>query len=118
IPPGADGLSNYETVDNVTLEVGFTKDRILGYRFRPAVIREMHRPEFVDPAGAEGQRIMNRLWDAVDALPPWEGASPPDAPPAQPEPEDTPIPTPEPTEVATPVPTPPATATATATGTP
>ena len=52
------------------MELGFTKDRLLGYRIRPVVIRAhsrdwpwLYRPEFVDPAG-EGRVILDRIWNA------------------------------------------------------
>ncbi len=56
-----------ETTQSVLLEVGFSADRIIGYRVRPVVIRLNYRPEFVDPAGDEGRDILTRLWDATDA---------------------------------------------------
>lgn len=54
------------TTQSVLLEVGFSKDRILGYRVRPVVIRRDYQPELVDPRGAEGQQILARLWRATD----------------------------------------------------
>ena len=63
------------TTQGMLMELGFTKDRLLGYRIRPVVIRAhssrlpwLYRPEFVDPAG-EGRPIMNRIWNATDLLP-------------------------------------------------
>ena len=57
-----------ETTQGVVLEAGFDRDRLLGYRLRPIVIRDLHRPEPVDPAG-EGAPILRRIWDAADRLP-------------------------------------------------
>ena len=64
-----------QTTQGMLMELGFTKDRLLGYRVRPVVIRAhsaqlpwLYRPEFVDPAG-EGRQIMNRIWNATDRLP-------------------------------------------------
>ena len=54
------------TTQSVLLEVGFSKDRILGYRVRPVVIRRNYQPELVDPRGAEGTEILERLWTATD----------------------------------------------------
>ncbi len=63
------------TTQGMLMELGFTKDRLLGYRIRPVVIRAhssqlpwLYRPEFVDPAG-EGRPIMDRIWMATDRLP-------------------------------------------------
>ncbi len=63
------------TTQGMLMELGFTKDRLLGYRVRPVVIRAhsrdlpwLYRPEFVDPAG-EGRPIMDRIWNATDRLP-------------------------------------------------
>lgn len=63
------------TTQGMLMELGFTKDRLLGYRIRPVVIRAhssdlpwLYRPEFVDPA-TEGRPIMDRIWDATDRLP-------------------------------------------------
>ena len=65
-----------ETTQGMAMDLGFTADRLIGYRIRPVVIRgfpELHRglyrPEFVDPAGA-GRPILDRIWDAQDRLPP------------------------------------------------
>ena len=55
------------TTQSLILEVGLASDRVLGFRLRPVVVREIHRPEFVDPAG-EGAAILRRLWRATDAL--------------------------------------------------
>ncbi len=57
-----------ETMQGMVLEVGLTRDRVLGFRLRPTVIRDLHRPEFVDPAG-EGAPILARVWAASDRLP-------------------------------------------------
>ena len=54
------------TTQSVLLEVGFSEDRILGYRVSPVVIRLDYQPELVDPRGAEGQQILARLWRATD----------------------------------------------------
>jgi poly-gamma-glutamate synthesis protein (capsule biosynthesis protein) len=63
------------TTQGMLMELGFTQDRLLGYRIRPVVIRAhsnqlpwLYRPEFVDPAG-EGRPIMDRIWNATDRLP-------------------------------------------------
>ena len=63
------------TTQGMLMELGFTADRLLGYRIRPVVIRShsrelpwIYRPEFVDPA-AEGWPIMDRIWNATDRLP-------------------------------------------------
>ena len=65
-----------ETTEGMTIELGFTADRLLGYRIRPIVIRGtdelgrgLFRPEFVDPAG-RGRPILDRIWDAQDRLSP------------------------------------------------
>lgn len=55
------------TTQSVLLEVGFDRERILGYRLRPIVIRHNYRPEAVDPAG-EGRAILNRVWASTDAV--------------------------------------------------
>ena len=64
-----------ETAQGMVIELGFTAERLIGYRIRPVVIRgdggEVHwiyRPEFVDPAG-EGRAVLDRIWDAQDRLP-------------------------------------------------
>jgi len=64
-----------ETTQGMAMELGFTADRLLGYRIRPVVIyglpelhRGLYRPEFVDPA-TEGRPILDRIWDAQDRLP-------------------------------------------------
>ena len=69
------------TTQGMLMELGFTKDRLLGYRIRPVVIRAhsnqlpwLYRPEFVDPAG-EGRPIMNRIWNATDRLPARQDAA-------------------------------------------
>ena len=63
-----------ETTQGMLVELGFSKDRLLGYRVRPVVVRAhsrelpwLYRPEFVDPAG-EGRPIMDRIWNATDRL--------------------------------------------------
>ena len=57
------------------MELGFTAERLIGYRIRPVVIRGdgggprwIYRPEFVDPAG-EGRAILDRVRGAQDRLP-------------------------------------------------
>ena len=64
-----------ETTQGMVLELGFTPDRLIGYRIRPIVIRGdggearwIYRPEFVEPA-AEGRPILDRIWQAQDRLP-------------------------------------------------
>lgn len=64
-----------ETTQGMAMDLGFTADRLIGYRIRPIVIRGLpeltrglYRPEFVDPAG-EGRVILDRIWDAQDRLP-------------------------------------------------
>ena len=70
-----------ETTQGMAMDLGFTADRLIGYRIRPVVIRGLpeftpgryrteglYRPEFVDPAG-EGRVILDRIWDAQDRLP-------------------------------------------------
>lgn len=63
------------TTQGMLMELGFSKDRLLGYRIRPVVIRRhsselpwIYRPEFVDPA-KEGRPILDRIWNATDRLP-------------------------------------------------
>ena len=56
-----------ETQQGVAVELGFTADRLLGFRLRPYVIRQQHRPEFVTAAG-EGGAILDRVWEATDRL--------------------------------------------------
>ena len=67
------------TTQGMVLEAGFTRDRLLGFRLRPIVIRGdpaahrgLYRPELVDPA-REGAPIMRRVWDATDRLPARDG---------------------------------------------
>ena len=64
-----------ETTQGMVTELGFTQERLIGYRIRPIVIRGdggevrwIYRPEFVDPAG-EGRPILDRVWRAQDRLP-------------------------------------------------
>ena len=64
-----------ETTQSLVIELGFTAERLLGYRIRPVVVRGdegdyhwIYRPEFVDPAG-EGRPILERIWEAQDRLP-------------------------------------------------
>ena len=63
------------TTQGMLMELGFTSERLIGYRIRPVVIRAhssqlpwSYRPEFVDPAG-EGRPILDRIWNAQDRLP-------------------------------------------------
>jgi hypothetical protein len=56
-----------ETTQGMLLEVGFTKQRVLGYRLRPEVIRDRYQPALVDLAG-EGAPILQRVWEASDQL--------------------------------------------------
>ena len=69
------------TTQGMVLEVGVTRDRLLGFRLRPIVIRGdpaarrgLYRPDLVDPA-REGAPIMRRVWDASDRLPARDGES-------------------------------------------
>lgn len=64
-----------QVTQGMLMELGFTADRLLGYRVRPVIIRAhsnelpwRYRPEFVDPAAA-GRPIMERIWNATDRLP-------------------------------------------------
>lgn len=64
-----------QVTQGMLMELGFTNDRLLGYRIRPVVIRAhspelpwFYRPDFVDPAGA-GRPILNQIWNASDRLP-------------------------------------------------
>lgn len=74
------------TTQGMLMELGFIRERLLGYRIRPVVIRAhssalpwLYRPEFVDPA-VEGRPIMDRIWRATDRLPtrPAEAATIPE----------------------------------------
>lgn len=56
-----------ETQQSIILEVGLTRDRLLGYRLRPVVIRDRHRPELVSPTG-EGRAPLARIREATDRL--------------------------------------------------
>ena len=65
-----------ETTQGMLMELGFTAERLIGYRIRPVVTRAHssqlpwhYRPDFVDPAG-EGKPILTRIWNAQDRLPP------------------------------------------------
>lgn len=65
-----------ETTQGMVMELGFSADRLLGYRIRPVVIHglpdlgaHLYRPEFVDPA-TSGRSILNRIWSAQDRLDP------------------------------------------------
>ncbi|MCA9848292.1 MAG: CapA family protein, partial [Dehalococcoidia bacterium] len=70
------GLGNFvfdqdwsvETTQGAILEVGFTRDRILGVRIRPTAVRQQYAVELLDPAGAEGSSILQRIWDASDVV--------------------------------------------------
>ena len=64
-----------ETTQGMVMDLGFTPERLIGYRIRPIVIRGdggevywIYRPEFVDPA-TEGRPILDRVWQAQDRLP-------------------------------------------------
>lgn len=64
-----------QVTQGMLMELGFTRERLLGYRIRPVSIRAhsaelpwRYRPEFVDPAGA-GRPILNQIWNASDRLP-------------------------------------------------
>ena len=64
-----------QVTQGMLMELGFTNERLLGYRVRPVVIRAhsnalpwRYRPEFVDPAGA-GRPILEQIWRATDRLP-------------------------------------------------
>ncbi len=56
------------TQQGAILEVGFTRDRILGVRLRPIVIEAQHRPVPVAPTSEAGRTILGRIWDATDRL--------------------------------------------------
>ncbi len=65
-----------QVTQGMLMELGFTNERLLGYRVRPVIIRAhsrelpwRYRPEFVDPAGA-GRPILDQIWNAADRLPP------------------------------------------------
>lgn len=65
-----------ETTQGMLMELGFTAERLIGYRIRPVVTRAHsaqlpwhYRPDFVNPAG-EGKPILTRIWNAQDRLPP------------------------------------------------
>ena len=57
------------TTQGFIAEVGFDVDRVLGFRLRPVVIQDVHRPDLVDPA-REGAAILQRAWAASDRLQP------------------------------------------------
>ena len=64
-----------QTTQGMLMELGFTADRLIGYRIRPIAIRAhssqlpwRYRPDFVHPA-AEGRPILTRIWNAQDRLP-------------------------------------------------
>ena len=64
-----------QTRQGMLMELGFSKERLLGYRIRPVVIRAhsstlpwLYRPVLVDPA-VEGRPILERIWNAQDRLP-------------------------------------------------
>jgi hypothetical protein len=57
-----------ETSQGAILEVGFTRDRILGVRIRPTAVRQQHLVELLDPTEGEGAAILDRIWTATDAL--------------------------------------------------
>jgi poly-gamma-glutamate synthesis protein (capsule biosynthesis protein) len=55
-----------QTTQSVLLEVGFSRERLIGYRVRPVVIRRDFQPELVSPRGTEGAQTLDRLWRATD----------------------------------------------------
>jgi hypothetical protein len=55
------------TQEGMLLEAGFTKERLLGYRLRPHIIRDEYQPTLLDPAG-EGAHILERVWEASDLI--------------------------------------------------
>ena len=55
-----------ETQQGLLVEAGFSRDRLLGVRLRPVMIRDWHRPEFVSPASPEGRAILDQVWGATD----------------------------------------------------
>ncbi|MEZ4553607.1 MAG: CapA family protein [Dehalococcoidia bacterium] len=56
-----------ETQQGMLLEAGFTRDRLIGVRLRPHMIRDRYRPTLLDPA-TEGASILDRVWVATDGL--------------------------------------------------
>jgi len=56
-----------ETQQGMVLEAGFTRERMLGYRLRPEVIRDRYQPNLVDLAG-EGAPLLQRVWEASDQI--------------------------------------------------
>ncbi|MGE0135811.1 MAG: CapA family protein [Dehalococcoidia bacterium] len=56
-----------ETQQGMLLEAGFTRDRLIGVRLRPHMIRDRYRPTLLDPA-TEGAPVLSRVWAATDAL--------------------------------------------------
>lgn len=59
-----------ETSQGAILEAGFTRDRLLGVRLYPTAVRQQHAVELLNPAEGEGASILQRIWDATDAVPP------------------------------------------------
>jgi poly-gamma-glutamate synthesis protein (capsule biosynthesis protein) len=55
------------TQQGMLLEAGFTRERMIGYRLRPHIIRDRFQPTLLDPAG-EGAEILNRVWAASDLI--------------------------------------------------
>jgi poly-gamma-glutamate synthesis protein (capsule biosynthesis protein) len=55
------------TQQGIILEAGFTKERMLGYRLRPHIIRGNYQPTLLDLAG-EGAPILERVWEASDLI--------------------------------------------------
>jgi poly-gamma-glutamate synthesis protein (capsule biosynthesis protein) len=55
-----------QTTQSVLLEVGFSRERLIGYRVRPVVVRRDFQPELVSPRGFEGSQTLERLWRATD----------------------------------------------------
>ncbi|MDP2327156.1 MAG: CapA family protein [Dehalococcoidia bacterium] len=58
-----------ETQQGLLVEAGFSRDRLLGVRLRPVMIRDWHRPEFVSPASPEGRAILDQVWGATGRRP-------------------------------------------------
>ncbi|MFN8584286.1 MAG: CapA family protein [Dehalococcoidia bacterium] len=56
-----------ETQQGMLLEAGFTRERIIGVRLRPHMIRDSYRPTLLNPA-TEGAPILERVWTATDGL--------------------------------------------------
>jgi poly-gamma-glutamate synthesis protein (capsule biosynthesis protein) len=59
-----------ETQQGVVLEAAFQGSRLAGVRFVPVHIYDQHQPQFAEPA--EGQQILDRIWEASERLAPLE----------------------------------------------